>query len=321
MRVDPVIAALRGDCAPQRKAQTRMVSACDAWRAETAVARVLRELEAYGAGASLADCRVLETTMTSTAAARELTASFCRHFSGALSEMNLGHPPFRYGFDGRRSTFLLARSGRAQLTLHALEPGRADPLQVSFSDSSRHELVLAGAGRGRIVSCDRHAERASLGIAETVLGEGSRFAFDLNRQALQVTGIERRLVSLRLLRDAELPQPTRAYRLADGAFLGQAEGALRSSRQEMMLALLGRMGRADAAPEMATLACEEGRDALRWQALRECLALDTAEGFQALTRLSRNAGDPLAAPAGALRAQLVEAHPQLLELEQGACRA
>ena len=55
-------------------------------------------------------------------------------------------------------------------------------------------------------------------------------------------------------------------------------------------------------------------DHLRWID-RECLALDTAAGFRALATLARLADDPLACPAGALRAQLVEAHPQLLSLE------
>ena len=55
--------------------------------------------------------------------------------------------------------------------------------------------------------------------------------------------------------------------------------------------------------------------------LEACPALDTATGFRALGRVARGAGDPLAAPAGALRAQLVEAHPELLSLEDGRCPA
>ena len=89
----------------------------------------------------------------------------------------------------------------------------------------------------------------------------------------------------------------------------------------MMAALLGRMGRADAAPVLAELALQQGEDSLRWQALRECLALDTAQGFAALLSLARNADDPLCAEAGALRVQLVEAHPQLLQLETMQCPA
>jgi hypothetical protein len=87
-----------------------------------------------------------------------------------------------------------------------------------------------------------------------------------------------------------------------------------------MLALLGRMGRKDAAPAMAAMAREAGPENLRWQALREALALDAGEGFRALSGVARAADDPLAMPAGALRAQLVEAHPELLALEASPCR-
>ena len=80
------------------------------------------------------------------------------------------------------------------------------------------------------------------------------------------------------------------------------------------MALLGRMGRTDAAPQLAGIACEPGSAALRWQALRECLSLDTATGFDALSEVARRADDELAAAAGALRSQLVEAYPQLKEL-------
>lgn len=96
---------------------------------------------------------------------------------------------------------------------------------------------------------------------------------------------------------------------------------MRASRHEMMVALLGRMGRTEAAPEMAAMESEPGDDSLRWQALRECLALDTETGFRALCAVAGAAADPLAAAAGALRAQLVEAHPQLLALEDVPCRA
>ena len=106
-----------------------------------------------------------------------------------------------------------------------------------------------------------------------------------------------------------------AQSLSDGALVHQAAGSPRDSRLELSAALLGRMGRKDAAPLLAAMAEEHGSAALRWQALRECLGLDSAAGFVVLCRLSQNAADPLAAHAGALRAQLLETYPQLA----GAC--
>ena len=123
------------------------------------------------------------------------------------------------------------------------------------------------------------------------------------------------LVSLKLQRRAAGCGETREYDLADGTLVHQAAGTARDSRLELAATLLGRMGRSDAAPALADLATEPGSASLRWQALRECLGLDTATGFAALCRIAADAADPLAAPAGALRARLVEQHPQLATLQ------
>ena len=127
--------------------------------------------------------------------------------------------------------------------------------------------------------------------------------------------IDGALVTLRLQRRRENADVTREYDLTDGALLHQAAGNPRDSRLELMLALLGRMGRGDAAPHMAVLATGNAGSALRWQAVRECLALDTQIGFAALATIAARPEDPLSGPAGALRAQLIEAWPQLEELE------
>ena len=103
--------------------------------------------------------------------------------------------------------------------------------------------------------------------------------------------------------------------LERGKLIHRAAASPAQSRYELMIALLGRMGRADAAPLLASMALGPDPAPLRWQALRECLGLDTATGFAALSQLARRAGDPLAAPAGALRAQLRESYPQLAQIE------
>jgi hypothetical protein len=93
--------------------------------------------------------------------------------------------------------------------------------------------------------------------------------------------------------------------------LHQAAGSPRDSRLELTAALLGRMGRSDAAPMLAAMAEERVSAHLRWQALRECLGLDSAAGFATLTLLAGRDDDPLAGPAAALRSQLLETYPQL----------
>lgn len=319
MRIDPAIAALRRDRAPQRRAQAAMLAACDAWRARREVRDLLADFARYGDGAPLEACPALFLPFTDGGAAPGLAAELVRALCAALAAEPLGHPVFRHGYDRGTSTLLLARHGRAQLVLHAGEPGRRSFDTVSFSDGERREAVLAGEARARIVR--RRGRFGLFAEQRLALGPGVRLALDLNDAALQVIEIERRLVSLRLQRSAASPGPSREYDLATGALLRQAAGRIRASRHEAMLALLGRMRRVEAAPVMAAIAREPGDASLRWQALRECLALDTATGFAALCDLARTADDPLAAPADTLRAQLVEAHPELAALAPVACPA
>ncbi|WP_121115048.1 hypothetical protein [Croceibacterium ferulae] len=316
MRIDPAIAALRADRSLQQQAQMAMGATCTAWRADRAVAAAIGDLDRYGNGAPLEACPALEAMFTDQVTAPELTSALMRHFLPVLRDRHFAHPPFRHSHAGALSTLLLARSGRACLTIHAREPGQWSYDFAGYSDALRHEAVLAGEGEGRIVRCARHPDGTPQLDNETIqLTPGGRLALDLNSETLQVMSARVRLVTLRLQREAASPAPAREHSLQDGRVLRQASGSIRSSRQEMMLALLGRMKRAEAAPVMAEMACEEGDPSLRWQAMRESLALDTAAGFTALVALARRPHDPLARAAGALRAQLVEAHPELLALE------
>ena len=316
MRVDPAIAAMRGDRMPQRRAQAAMVVAADAWRAEARVAPILADLVRYGSGAELAACPSLARLFDSGTEGARFAGRFCAVYSASLMDQPFGQLPFRHGFDGALSTLLLARAGNAQLALTALEPGDYHAASVTFSDAVRHDAVVAGEAWARAT---RRSPDGLLVHREIRVEPECRLTLDLSHEALFVSRVERRLVTLRLHRAAAEPDTMREYRLADGALLQQAAGAIRHSRQEMMLALLGRMKRREAAPLMAEIAVRQGPDSLRWEALREALALDTAQGFAALCRLARSPLDPLAVPAGGLRAQLIEAHPRLRAFEEARC--
>lgn len=315
MRVNPAIAALRRDRTLQQRAQAALFAVRDAWQANTRVAPVLDELSAFGRGAALSTCPALAGLFASGAAAERLAATFCTTFAGALAGEPFDQLPFRHGFDGALATLLLARAGSAQLTLLAQEPGEYAAANVLFSDADRLDAVLAGEASARLT--ERRPDGA-LEHDELRLAAGHRVALDRSRQALFVRRVDRRLVTLRLRRSG--PGAVREHSLADGRLLRQAAGDVRQSRHEMMLTLLARMHRREAAPLIAEIARDEGPDALRWQALREALALDTAHGFAALCRIARSPADPLAAPAGTLRAQLVEAHPELRAFEEAQCR-
>lgn len=315
MRIDPAIAALQRDPSLQRQAQDSMIAACRNWRDRPPVAAMMAELERFGAGAALDQCPALHRTFHGDGPDDAILNDLLRRICAVLHDQPFAQPPFRHGFDGQVSTLLLARAGRAHLVLHGCEPGEWRHDSAHFSHAVRFERVLAGQAQARLVRRVIPGVGRPLDVEPITLSPGARLALPLDEQALQILQVERRLVCLRLHRLAADAGPSRCHALADGRLLHQSAGDMASSRCEMMLALLGRMQRVDAAPHMAAVAVGPGDASVRWQALRECLALDSGAGFAALSAMARDAADPLCDPAGALRAQLVEQHPQLLRLE------
>ena len=322
MHVHPRIAALRTDREPQRRAQAAMEAARADWRERDCPPGLAEDFAAYGEGRDLGECPVLAALFEKTGAAEALLAGLSQRFCAAIRANPVGHPPFRHGFDGHTASLLLARSGRAQLMLQSREPGTCEISAHVFSDAVRHDAIVAGEATGALVEMTERPGR-TVGLSErpVYLVAGDRQFADLSRQALALCRIERRLVMLRLVRSAEKPGPVREYDAADGSLRQCSAGQIATSRQEAIVTLLARMGRGDAASDIARVAVEDGDISLRWQALREVLALDTRTGFAALCDLAGRPTDPLAAQAGALRAQLLETHPALARLENAPCPA
>ena len=321
MIVHPELRALRGDPALQRHAQERLFAALRPWhQAETMVA-VRAELADFAEGRTLVDCPALAALFDpQDDAALQLAQAFAAAGARGLAGAPLGYFPMRHFSDGVVSTLLLAHAGAVSLSLVAIDGAglaeRPPPAAVDFRPSEVCERVLAGrAVAERIVCHPLDQRRARLERRPVKLARGHVVRRDGAREALLLGAVEGCFVSLRLQRRRADDGPTREYALDDGRLLHQAASHPRDSRLELTMALLRRMGRADAAPHMADLARTAGSMALRWQALRECLALDTMAGFRTLTAIATAPADPLAGPAGALRAQLVETHPQLRELE------
>ena len=320
MNIHPELRALRGEESPQRDAQTALYSALGEWRKTPEVAKILTEISRYDQSGVIGDCPALAGLFEPRSrSARTFAARFSRVTLRSLADNQLGHVPFRHFTDGVLSTLLLARSGHVTLSLVALDgagiAGRPDPVTADFSPSEVWECFLAGRGQAQAIerlSGDENQTRLVSRMLD--LEPGTIVHRDARREALLVRKAQGCLVSLRLQRRIADAGPTREYNLTDGKLVHQAAGNPRDSRIELMMAALGRMQRADAAPVFACVAREEGSTALRWQALRECLALDTMTGFSALTAVARSHHDELAPAAGALRSQLVEAHPQLEEI-------
>ncbi|MCB2086121.1 MAG: hypothetical protein H6920_08945 [Sphingomonadaceae bacterium] len=317
MIVHSDIEKLRGDPAPQREAQAALERARRAWR-EAAGARLLAELESYGNGADLSDCPALGDLIAGRTAPVEAMLS---SLLGVLVDHPLGHVPLRHHLTKGIGLLQLAEVGRAALTLVVHEPNarRAAPQSVSFTDAERHELVLAGEARVRLFDwCGQGDTPPTVG--EQILRRGTKLAFGGFGGAKLVDEVAQTLVILRLSRVAVQPKPGVEIRAGDGAILHRAAGDRDESCREMAMALLTAMERTDAAPHLARLA-RSGTPESRWQALRHCLALDTATGFRELCAVADDRDDPLAPFANSLRSQLLAAHPALQGKEKVPCRA
>jgi len=322
MIIHPELRALRADDRPQRDAQGVLVAAARDWREAPENAAVLADLAAFAESRPLAECSALAALFEEDRDdAARFVGAFARDMVSALRRAPLGHLAMRHYADEALATLLLAQAGNASITLVATIgeelAARPAPETVDFGPRESWERVLSGRGEAELVECRSIADdgRADLRRRAIALFPGKTVSRDASRQSLQLRSVEGCLVTLRLQRRHLAAGATREYALADGALVHQAAANPRDSRIELMLALLGRMGRSDAAPLMSGIARDRGSDALRWQALRECLALDSATGFPALAAIAARSGDPLHAPAAALRDRLLAAYPQLETIE------
>ncbi|MBX7456795.1 hypothetical protein K3152_00900 [Qipengyuania sp. 1NDH17] len=320
MRIDPQLATLRGDPASQRAVQLRLEGIRDEWLAGEA-APVRAALAEYGRGAKFAELEALRNLVEQQGEAHSFVDAMMRPMTAALAEAPLGQIPFRHQKSGHFSTLELMRSGRAGLTLITYEEFDQPSASAGFASGDLHEVVLAGAADVRHLELlEENATHAAIDCTTRRVVASDTLRCTGPGETRLVERVHGRLVMLRIARTDENPKETRQYALDDGRLIHRASGSREESRREMAMALLGRMGRKDAAPVLAELA-GEGSAHIRWQSLRECLALDSGAGFDALCRVAAGPADPLAVPAGALRAQLAEAYPQLLERSAEACPA
>ena len=318
MDLDQTFADLQADPALQVQAQVGLVTALATWQASPQAQPVLDGFARFAEGTPLAALDALSALFGGDEAqgARNFVAPLLTAWSLAMSDQPLGLVPLRHVANRASASLLLATAGEATLTLVALDGAALNTApaaqSASFAPSEVWEVILSGTGEARLV--ERRGE--TIAAHPLLLEPGLALGRDGEREALLIDAVDGAMVLLRLQRRVETMQPRREFALADGRLLRQASATPRESRHEVAVALLGRMGRKDAAPLLAEIARDEGHgDSLRWQALRECLGLDSATGFWTLTAISRGGSDPLAVPAGALRAQLLETYPQLAEVE------
>lgn len=317
MIVHPEIEALRGDDAPQRIAQERAIAAVRAWRGQAACAGVEDDFSHFARGVPLADLPALSALFDpSQGAARELGLGLVSLISGLMAKVAITQVPLRHQVDDAQASLVLMNAGGAVLMLQAINGEglrrRGDPLSASFTPGMTFEHVLAGSAEAELITIawERPGgvmlERQGFAVAP-----GDIYRREGAAQCLLLRRVAGTLVSLKLRRREISGAVMREYALSNGDLVHQAFGSGRDSRLELAAALLGAMGRKDAAPFLAAMAAEETSTALRWESLRQCLGLDSAIGFDALSRIAASADDPLCGPAGALRGQLLETYPQL----------
>ncbi len=310
MRLDPAIGTFtRRD---EARAQARLNAAIDAWRCSDAAAPVLAGLGRWGRGEHFAASPALAGLLASGGAAQTLLGPLIAELGGALAAQPLSMVPLRHGGNGALTSVVLAREGTAALSLVVLDgarlPRSADC--VSFAPGEEYEVVLTGKAHARLA----RMTAGGITLHDQQLTVGTAMRRDAACEALLFDRVDGTLLLLRAQR-RPLHGAGRITHALDDARVLSREPAPGDARLETLVALLGRMKRADAAPAIAGLALDPVHsDQVRWQALREALALDTRAGFVALSAVACDAGDPLAAPAGALRATLIESWPQLLEL-------
>ena len=320
MIVRAELQALREDNLPQRRAQADLAGIMAAWRASRLGSGLEQSIQAYARGELLEHLPPLARLFApGERAARHLADEFIGKFAGALRANPWGQVPVPSKLDDVSATIVLAAAGNAVLVLQALDGAalqvrRAAPT-ASFSPGETHDHILGGAATARCIELtEGEGDRAELSVTPCELAPGSVARRDGSRQSLLIDAVSSTLVILRLQRRPANGSVTREFNLADGTLAHQATANPRESRFELAAALLGRMGRRDAAPLLAAMAEEQGGQSLRWQALKESLGLNTAAGFAALSNVAARPGDALAASAGALRAQLIATYPELAEV-------
>ena len=300
-----------------------MRKAADAWRCRPDVARVLADCEALAQGADVRTCRDLRA-LTERHAAKRFALGWVAAMLRAWRSQPLSQVPFRHGYADGRGVLQLHRIGRVTVSLVLVEPPAANaPATVAFTDCARCEIVLAGSGRAvdyRMVS-DRPPRARSIDL------QPGRRIFCNARRSRAIVALDTPLVALRIARDPHRPCPTQEVAIETGRIVHRASPSASDGRAELAAALLGAMGRADAAPTLAQYArdragtCGQSAAGARWEALRHALALDTATGLAALCEIAHSESDPLHAPAEALSHRLHASYPQLVRHHERAWRA
>ncbi len=297
-----------------QKSAAALKQVAEEWRARPVTRSVAQDLKRYGAGVDVRDCANLHALVNDLAKAQAFTLSLIQTILPALRAHALGEAPFRFKNSQGLATLQLMESGGATVSLAAYEPLASEetPSSALFSDREVHEIALGGEA---LVAQHRFGAGGTLSSEPMPWFAGHTSAQAAQTEARQVLRVERTLLLLQLIREPERPAPTRLVDLSSGETLRIASGDKSASQAVMALSVLGALGECGALEimEKTALNARENPD-VRWEAARQCLALDAARGLALLVKLAGYAADPLAKPAASLKTQLLSAQPELRAL-------
>lgn len=322
MQVHHDLSALGRDERLWSQGQRELAGIVAEWRSLPDVAPVLGALERFGRGGALEACGPLgemfagEGENEHGAAFRFVSPLVARGVE-AIGAFPLGQVPFRHAHRETTDVLLLAHAGTATLAL-AVYDGAAlarqpSPRTVEFAPTHTWTRVLAGSAKGERISRDS----AGMLRSEPIVFEPGTAHFRAGeREAFQLRAVEGSLVVLRLQRLASLSDPMRAFALESGALAGQAALTAEYNRLELAMAVLAGLGRQDAVPVLSRIVDGTGAAALRWEALRAILAIDTRAGLVLLGRVAAGEDRALAGPARDLHRSLIVQWPELERVAQ-----
>lgn len=295
MHIHPDLVRLRGRFAPQPCTD----AAIAAWRALPDVAAVMAALARFDAGEGIAALPELARILSDGAAARAFAEGFIAPVSAAQKAEPLAQLPLGHSAGQAMVRLRLTSQGRTGLTLAVFAPrARAIPPSVLFEDCAVHEIFLSGEGRALLHRLDG----GRLASAEVICAPGTRFARQGPQEARQIIAVMRPVLLLQLTREALQPAPSREIAFDDARLLKTISGCKTTSQKMMALGVLGALGHRDGLAEMARIALDvaASRD-LRWEALRQLLALDAGRGVAVLATLASQPDGELTSPAAALK--------------------
>ncbi len=313
MDTHPAIANLRGNRAAQYLARDRIATAIAQWHKCLEAAQLSEALKQYAGGAALEDCQALHRTLNDVSTARSLIDDWQAIFSSALRDQPLSEMPFRHRVRGPIATIQLCAKGKAALSLCSLPRGAvlADQEGIIFSGRETCELVVEGRASGVRHRLSEASDTATLENEDAAWQAGDTIK-SFSTSARSILHIEQSLLVLQVSRAPVSPQAAREFSLQTGRHVRSACGDERTSQKFMALGVLGVLGGGRAALEMANVARNASLDRdLRWEAVRQLLALEPASGMRLLAELRTRSDDPLCMSAAKLAAQLVASQPQL----------